>query len=72
MNGPKVSIKDYMNTVYETFQIETSWRMGQTYFNVLTDAWPEMAEYVRGTSIDPFHKDSLVPAFLSYVLGEWK
>ena len=31
-------------------------RSGQSYFNVLYDMNPELANEIRGTNIDPFHK----------------
>lgn len=35
-----------------------SWRWGQTAFNTLWELRPEMAEFIRGSSIDPFYASS--------------
>lgn len=43
------------------------WRMGQTYFNVLRELHPEIAEVFRGEYHDPFHNDRWIPDFLSDV-----
>jgi hypothetical protein len=47
------------------------WRAGQWYFNALADVRPDLAERVRGTALDPFHRDDLLPAFLRYVARHW-
>lgn len=47
------------------------WRDGQTYFNVLYAGRPDLADAVRGTDLDPFHRDDRVPAFLRWVARNW-
>ena len=32
-------------------------RLGQTYFNVLHTIAPDLANEIRGTDLDPFHKE---------------
>lgn len=62
--------------VYKTF-VERSddgpnaWRLGQTYFNVLTYANNELADEVRGTNIDPFFVDDRLGTFLEFVRARW-
>lgn len=34
-----------------------SWRLGQTYFNVLYQYYPELADSIRSTEYDPFYVD---------------
>lgn len=34
-------------------------RVGQAAFNALDQAWPDLAELVRGTQADPFHAESV-------------
>jgi hypothetical protein len=50
---------------------ETEWRKGQTYFNLLYDERPDVADRVRGTAVDPFHQDEKLPVFLDVVCGLW-
>jgi len=44
-------------------------RRGQNYFNALDMLYPDLAEEVRGTDIDPFYVDAKLPAYLKW-LGE--
>lgn len=46
-------------------------RVGQWYFNLLAEARPDLAERVRGTDLDPFHRDDRLPAFLRYAVRHW-
>lgn len=42
-------------------------RPGQWAFNVLAAARPELADAVRGTDVDPFHRDDRLPELLAWV-----
>ena len=58
-----------------------SWRYGQTYFNVLVEVRPDLTDGrtsgmkqgfpIRGSSLDPFYNDLLVPDFLREVERAW-
>lgn len=39
----------------EKIQKYYKWRYGQALFNALLDAYPALAEEIRGTPLDPFH-----------------
>lgn len=43
------------------------WRVGQTYFNVLRDMAPELAERVREENCNPFYVDAHCQAFLEWL-----
>lgn len=43
------------------------WRSGQTYFNVLYDIRPDLADLIRATELDPFHDDSRIGVFLAWL-----
>lgn len=45
-------------------------RYGQAVFNVLREAYPEIAEHVLGTELDPFFFDERVPALLVF-MADW-
>lgn len=49
------------------------WRYGQALFNALTKIRPQLAEKVRGTTIDPFYRDhaDIAPELFSLLQGEW-
>ena len=42
-------------------------RHGQSLFNALHDLRPDLANKVRGTALDPFYGDHVIPEFLSRV-----
>jgi hypothetical protein len=42
------------------------WRMGQTYFNVLYAIRPDLANRIRGSSLDPFYFDDRIYEFLAW------
>lgn len=44
-----------------------SYRWGQALFNVLHSMRPELADEIRGTTMDPFHRDDMAPVFLGWV-----
>ena len=50
---------------------QNRWRMGQTYFNVLHEVSPDLANQIRGRSLDPFYNDGAVPAFLTWLAVRW-
>lgn len=37
-------------------------REGQTFFNILSEACPPLAEEIQGTPLDPFYNDDLIPS----------
>lgn len=43
-------------------------RLGQWAFNLLWEAYPDIANQIRGTDSDPFYADSKVPDFLRRLL----
>lgn len=46
-------------------------REGQTYFNMLDEYRPDLAEKIRCSIRDPFFNDSKIPEFLEFVKREW-
>lgn len=67
-----VTYDRYLDRVHYQGLRNPNWRVGQTYFNVLSEVHPALAERVRGTLVDPFYSDSVVPEFLSHVQGLWE
>lgn len=64
-------MNEYLNLCVLTRAANPSWRKGQTYFNVLSNVRPDIAESIRGTDLDPFHDDSKIGEFLTYVAKVW-
>jgi len=48
-------------------------RYGQTLFNVLTKVRPDIAEELRGTKLDPFHKtgEHILPETYKFIHDLW-
>jgi hypothetical protein len=42
-------------------------RMGQAYFNALHEVDPDIANSARGSAIDPFYNDAVMPEFMTFV-----
>lgn len=67
------SYERYLNEVVNTYDNNhPNLRWGQTYFNVLVDFQPNLAMKIRGTDLDPYHKeDNELEPFMSYVITRW-
>lgn len=50
------------NEEYENLD-KSEWRKGQKAFNDLHQYEPEIANQLRGTTVDPFFSDRLLPEF---------
>lgn len=42
-------------------------RKGQSFFNALYEMYPDIADEVRGTPVDPFHKDGRIKICLELI-----
>ena len=60
-----MTFQEYLIAVIRCMQHNPSYRMGQCYFNVFHDHFPEHAEAITGSWLDPFHHDDRIPAFLA-------
>lgn len=58
MKLSNVEFFDYQKLVREVNKENPNWRIGQTYFNVLYQLYPDLADEIRGSSIDPFHTNN--------------
>lgn len=47
-------------------------RFGQSWFNCLSRVHPALAEEIRTTPIDPFHRDERLPAARAFVSKHWE
>lgn len=65
---PQILFVQYLHAVHEKKEVEKTWRMGQTYFNVLREMRPDIAERIEVTDDDPFYDDGKIGAFLCKVM----
>jgi hypothetical protein len=69
--SPDISYEDFLALVDKYHQSIKTNRYGQTYFLVLSSAKPQLAELLRGSLHDPFHKDSISEQTHQYVKSKW-
>lgn len=71
------SYDDYLEAVIIATSQYTSWRPGQTAFNMLRSMRPGMAAKIRGSAMDPWTADFMrnghdrIAVFLAYVRENW-
>lgn len=58
----------YFTDVLRATNEHPTWRLGQTYFNVLHQKRPDLADKIRGTYLDPFYSNGAIPAFLKWLV----
>jgi hypothetical protein len=66
-----MSYHDFIMLVAKTFPNDGDIRYGQHYFNTLYAVHPNLADRLRGSLIDPFHKEKVPPATDAFVEQEW-
>jgi hypothetical protein len=70
-----LSFNDFLADVsikYEKWnKQDPSMRYGQVYFNLLSASRPDIAEIIRGTMLDPFHKDEVKSETHKVVESKW-
>lgn len=64
----QAAFAEYLQEVQQKKYEEPSWRMGQTFFNVLYNLHPDAANALRARRFDPFYDDTRIAAFLVQVL----
>lgn len=69
-----ISFNDFLADASIQFErlssTDASIRYGQVYFNLLNQSRPEIAAKLRGSALDPFHRelvDDKVHAFVEYL-----
>jgi hypothetical protein len=68
--GPVTTLAQYLAAVKVTMRERRGQRKGQTFFNVLHEMEPELADRITGTDADPFYDDGKLPDFLLRVADE--
>lgn len=67
-----LSYEDFLERVEKYHnQFKDNWRIGQTYFSVLSSVRSDIAESIRGTMYDPFNKDLVSKEVETYVKSLW-
>lgn len=66
-----INYEDFLALVDKYEKSVKDWRYGQAYFNILSSVRPELAELIRGSMYDPFHKDEVSQQIHTYVKSKW-
>lgn len=66
-----MTFTDFLMNVSYAYVNAHDWRYGQTCFNVLYSLDEDLANSIRGTALDPFYEDVVVPEFFARLRNEW-
>jgi len=69
MARPRFDFEDYMSRVAHRKWLHPQLRYGQCLFSVLEDMWPDKADEIRGSRVDPFYETTF-DRFFAEILGE--
>lgn len=56
----------------ENLKVDPHHRFGQTFFNLLDIVMPDVADQIRGTLMDPFHKHYVDMKLIEHVGDLWR
>lgn len=63
----KIEVEQLVYLANEVIKKQPQLRLGQTIFNLLFENHPKLANEIRGTKIDCFYVDSIIPETLEYI-----
>jgi hypothetical protein len=66
-----ITYDEFLDRVSKYHVVMTKWRYGQTYFNVLSNVRSDIAETLRSSLHDPFHRDAISEETHKYVKTLW-
>lgn len=67
-----ISYQEFMDKVQDLHKrMHGASRLGQVYYNVLSNCKPLIAESIRGTIHDPFYKDQISKELENIVQSKW-
>jgi hypothetical protein len=67
----KITYDEFVERVGKYHVVMTKWRYGQTYFSVLSSVKPALAELIRSTIYDPFHKEDIPKETEKLLRDKW-
>lgn len=72
MDTATLTVDEFIVIVGRIYQENPSWRYGQAFFNCLNSIRPQLAETIRGTRLDPFHKDEVNNETWKFIISNWE
>ncbi|NBS69975.1 hypothetical protein EBT31_13830 [bacterium] len=71
-NGMRYRYTDFISDVIDTHkQFDGHWALGKCFFNVLRSKRPALAEQLRSSPLDPFHKTELSDELHAWMRDNW-
>lgn len=61
-------LKGVITLQEEFMKIHSNWRKGQSFFNALYILYPDVGDAVRGTSVDPYHRDEKIEDCINFLI----
>ena len=71
MNPTTMTYEDFEKVVDKSFYNESEMRYGQHWFNLLHAVRPVLANKIRGTIYDPFHRNIVSEQTIQVVRELW-
>jgi len=68
----KMDFARYLRDCYAIKEREPYLRMGQIFYNQLSELKHDLALQIVSTNLDPFYNDNVIPDFLNWVDANWK
>lgn len=66
-----MTFADFLALATRTFDEKADLRYGQHWFNTLYEVRPDIANKVRGSIFDPFHRDIVSDQAIMFVVDNW-
>lgn len=67
MKLTKEQIGEVIKKSRELNKVYPEWRIGQSFFNSLYIMYPEIADEIRGTKYDPFHRTEVMADCIEFI-----
>ena len=75
MQTQYLSFNDFLADVSIKYEHQKNtpghWRYGQMYFNLLSEARPDISDRIKGSSLDPYYKDVVAGVTHMFVESNW-
>lgn len=65
------TIEDFFVYIGRLRTMWPEWRSGQTWYNALDRARPELAHRIIGSELDPFHNDKNIAGLRAWLKMNW-
>jgi hypothetical protein len=72
MTTNEMTYEEFIAKVASNYEkLGEEWRYGQTFFNTLSSLRPDLAETIRGSLHDPYHKEIISEETHRFLSARW-